>query len=123
MRTGALNILIPNPRDMKGTVKELAKYRINIFPGVTTLFNGLANQPDFAKLDFSGLAITNGGGMAVQEAGAKKWLAITRCPIVESYGLRRKAGRVTRQPPHSGAFTRTLRLPPPQPQIQRLVRH
>ena len=55
MRTGALNILIPNPRDMKGTVKELAKYRINIFPGVNTLFNGLANQPDFAKLDFSGL--------------------------------------------------------------------
>jgi Acyl-CoA synthetases (AMP-forming)/AMP-acid ligases II len=70
MRTGALNILIPNPRDMKGTVKELAKYRINIFPGVNTLFNGLANQPDFAKLDFSGLAITNGGGMAVQEAVA-----------------------------------------------------
>ena len=59
MRTGALNILIPNPRDMEGTVKELAKYRINIFPGVNTLFNGLVNRADFAKLDFSGLAISN----------------------------------------------------------------
>jgi long-chain acyl-CoA synthetase len=62
MRTGALNVLIPNPRDMKGTIAELAKYKINIFPGVNTLFNGLANQPDFAKLDFSGLVISNGGG-------------------------------------------------------------
>ena len=93
MRTGALNILIPNPRDMKGTVKELAKYRINIFPGVNTLFNGLANQPDFAKLDFSGLAITNGGGMAVQEAVARKWLAITGCPIVRRLRPQRDVGR------------------------------
>lgn len=84
MRTGALNILIPNPRDMKGTIKELAKHHVNIFPAVNTLFNGLANQPDFAKLDFSGLLISNGGGMAVQEAVAKKWLAITGCPIVEA---------------------------------------
>ena len=98
MRTGALNILIPNPRDMKGTIAELAKYHINIFPGVNTLFNGLANQPDFAKLDFSGLVISNGGGMAVQEAVAKKWLAITGCPIVEGYGLSETSAGVTCNP-------------------------
>src|SRR5262249_12147118 len=77
MRTGALNILIPDPRDLKGTVKELAKYHINIFPGVNTLFGALAEREDFTKLDFSGLVISNGGGMAVQEAVAKRWLAVT----------------------------------------------
>jgi long-chain acyl-CoA synthetase len=118
MRTGALNILIPNPRDMKGTVKELAKYRINIFPGVNTLFNGLANQPDFAKLDFSGLAITNGGGMAVQEAVAKKWLAITGCPVVEGYGLSETSAGVTCNPTDSEAYTGTIGLPLPSVEIK-----
>ena len=120
MRTGALNILIPNPRDMKGTVKELAKYRINIFPGVNTLFNGLANQPDFAKLDFSGLAITNGGGMAVQEAVAKKWLAITGCPIVEGYGLSETSAGVTCNPTDSEAYTGSIGLPLPNVEIKLL---
>ncbi len=120
MRTGALNILIPNPRDMKGTVKELAKYRINIFPGVNTLFNGLANQPDFAKLDFSGLAITNGGGMAVQEAVARKWLAITGCPIVEGYGLSETSAGVTCNPTDSEAYTGTIGLPLPNVEIKLL---
>ncbi len=118
MRTGALNILIPNPRDMKGTVKELAKYRINIFPGVNTLFNGLANQPDFAKLDFSGLAITNGGGMAVQEAVAKKWLAITGCPICEGYGLSETSAGVTCNPTDSEVYTGTIGLPLPNVEIK-----
>jgi long-chain acyl-CoA synthetase len=123
MRTGALNILIPNPRDMKGTVKELAKYRVNIFPGVNTLFNGLANQPDFAKLDFSGLAITNGGGMAVQEAVAKKWLAITGCPIVEGYGLSETSAGVTCNPTDSEAYTGTIGLPLPNVEIKLLDDH
>ena len=123
MRTGALNILIPNPRDMKGTVKELAKYRINIFPGVNTLFNGLANQPDFAKLDFSGLAITNGGGMAVQEAVAKKWLAITGCPIVEGYGLSETSAGVTCNPTDSEAYTGSIGLPLPNVEIKLLDDH
>jgi long-chain acyl-CoA synthetase len=117
MRTGALNILIPNPRDMAGTIKELAKYRINIFPGVNTLFNGLANQPEFAKLDFSGLAISNGGGMAVQEAVAKKWLAITGCPIVEGYGLSETSAGVTCNPTDSEAYTGTIGLPLPNVEI------
>jgi len=118
MRTGALNILIPNPRDMKGTIAELAKYKINIFPGVNTLFNGLANQPDFAKLDFSGLAITNGGGMAVQEAVAKKWLAITGCPIVEGYGLSETSAGVTCNPTDSETYTGTIGLPLPNVEIK-----
>ncbi|HYR65535.1 MAG TPA: long-chain-fatty-acid--CoA ligase [Reyranella sp.] len=118
MRTGALNILIPNPRDMKGTVKELAKYRINIFPGVNTLFNGLLNQPDFAKLDFSGLAISNGGGMAVQEAVAKRWLAVTGCPIVEGYGLSETSAGVTCNPTDSEIYTGTIGLPLPNVEIK-----
>ena len=118
MRTGALNILIPNPRDMKGTIAELAKYRINIFPGVNTLFNGLANQPDFAKLDFSQLAISNGGGMAVQEAVAKKWLAITGCPIVEGYGLSETSAGVTCNPTNSEEYTGTIGLPLPNVEIK-----
>src|SRR5262249_4864109 len=120
MRTGAFNILIPNPRDMKGTIKELAKYRINIFPGVNTLFNGLANQPDFAKLDFSELVISNGGGMAVQEAVAKKWLAITGCPIVEGYGLSETSAGVTCNPTDSEAYTGTIGLPLPNVEIRLL---
>ena len=118
MRTGALNILIPNPRDMKGTIKELAKYRVNIFPAVNTLFNGLANQPDFARLDFSGLLISNGGGMAVQEAVAKKWLAITGCPIVEGYGLSETSAGVTCNPTDSAVYTGTIGLPLPNVEIR-----
>ena len=118
MRTGALNILIPNPRDMEGTVKELAKNRINIFPGVNTLFNGLVNRADFAKLDFSGLAISNGGGMAVQEAVAKKWLAVTGCPIVEGYGLSETSAGVTCNPTDSEVYTGTIGLPLPNVEIQ-----
>src|SRR5215211_5730943 len=118
MRTGALNILIPNPRDMKGTIAELAKYHINIFPGVNTLFNGLANQPDFAKLDFSGLVISNGGGMAVQETVARKWLAVTGCPIVEGYGLSETSAGVTCNPTDSEAYTGSIGLPLPNVEIK-----
>jgi long-chain acyl-CoA synthetase len=118
MRTGALNILIPDPRDLKSTVKALAKYRINIFPGVNTLFNALAHRPDFANLDFSGLAITNGGGMAVQEIVAKNWLAITGCPIVEGYGLSETSAGVTCNPTDSAAYTGTIGLPLPNVEIR-----
>ncbi len=118
MRTGALNILIPDPRDMKGTIRELAKYHINIFPGVNTLFSGLAHQPEFAKLDFSGLAITNGGGMAVQEVVAKNWLAITGCPIVEGYGLSETSAGVTCNPTDSEEYTGSIGLPMPNVEVR-----
>ena len=118
LRTGALNILIPDPRDLASAVKTLAKHRINIFPGVNTLFNALASREDFARLDFSGLAITNGGGMAVQEAVAKKWLAVTGCPIVEGYGLSETSAGVTCNPTDSEAYTGTIGLPMPNVEIE-----
>jgi long-chain acyl-CoA synthetase len=123
MRSGALNILIPDPRDMKGTVRALAKHRINIFPGVNTLFNGLADQPDFARLDFSELVISNGGGMAVQEAVARKWLAITGCPICEGYGLSETSAGVTCNPTDSEVYTGTIGLPLPNVEIKILGEH
>ena len=118
LRTGALNILIPNPRDLPGTIKDLAKYRINVFPAVNTLFNGLANKPEFAKLDFSELVISNGGGTAVQESVAKKWLAITGCPICEGYGLSETSAGVTCNPTDSEVYTGTIGLPLPNVEIR-----
>jgi long-chain acyl-CoA synthetase len=113
MRLGGMNVLIPNPRDMPGMIAELAKYRINVFPAVNTLFNALANQPEFAKLDFSQLAISNGGGSAVQEAVAKKWLAITGCPIAEGYGLSETSSGVTCNRTDTDAYTGTIGVPLP----------
>jgi long-chain acyl-CoA synthetase len=86
-RMGSMNILIPNPRDLPAVIKTLSAYKINQFPAVNTLFNALANHPDFTKLDFSGLKVSMGGGMAVQQATAEKWMKLTGCPIVEGYGL------------------------------------
>src|SRR5947199_7596313 len=87
VRAGGCNLLIPNPRDIAGFVKELAKYQVNNFPAVNTLYNGLMHHPDFKKLDFSKLKISNGGGMAVQRPVAEQWKAITGCSIAEGYGL------------------------------------
>jgi len=118
MRLGGLCVLIPNPRDIPGLVKEMSKYRFNTFPAVNTLFNALVNNPEFAKLDFSGLAVSNGGGMAVQEAVAKKWFAITGCPIVEGYGLSETCSGVTCNRADSDKFTGTIGLPMPGVEIQ-----
>jgi long-chain acyl-CoA synthetase len=120
MRTGAMNVLIPNPRDLPGMVKELAKYRINMFPGVNTLFNALAHNAEFAKLDFSGLVVSNGGGSAVQEAVAKRWLAVTGCPIIEGYGLSETSAAVTCNPSDSEAYSGTIGLPMPNVEIRLL---
>jgi long-chain acyl-CoA synthetase len=86
-RLGMLNLLIPNPRDIPGLVRNLGAHKVNMFPAVNTLFNALANDAEFARLDFSELVVSNGGGMAVQRATAEKWLKITGCPVVEGYGL------------------------------------
>lgn len=118
MRAGGMNILIPNPRDIAGTIKELSKYKFHVFPAVNTLFNALANNPEFAKLDFSELCVSNGGGMAVQEAVAKKWLAITGCPIVEGYGLSETSSGVTCNPTDSDIYTGTIGLPLPNVQVR-----
>jgi long-chain acyl-CoA synthetase len=85
--TGSNNILIANPRDIPALVKDLGKYRINIFPGLNTLFNALMNNAEFQKLDFSSLILVFGGGMSVQRPVAERWLAMTGSPITEGYGL------------------------------------
>jgi long-chain acyl-CoA synthetase len=84
---GGKNVLIPNPRDMKGFVKTLSQHKFSVITGVNTLFNGLLAQPTFARLDFSALKVTFGGGMAVQKTVAEHWLAVTGTPIFEAYGL------------------------------------
>lgn len=111
MRAGGLNILIANPRDLPGMIKDLKPYRIHLFPAVNTLFNGLVNNAEFATLDFSELVVSNGGGTAVQEAVAKKWLAVTGCPIVEGYGLSETCSGVTCNRTDSDRFTGTIGLP------------
>jgi long-chain acyl-CoA synthetase len=116
-RWGALNILIPNPRDMPGFVRELGKYRINFFPGVNTLFNGLLNQPGLDKIDFSGLRITLGGGMAVQQVVNDRWLKLTGCPILEGYGLSETSPTATLCPPNLTTFTGTIGLPVPSTDV------
>ena len=84
---GARNILIPNPRDLKGFIKELKKYKFSVFTGVNTLFNGLLNHPDFDSIDFSSLKVCIGGGMAVQKKVAEEWHKRTGCKLLEGYGL------------------------------------
>ena len=84
---GAENILITNPRDMPGFVKELKKHKFTALTGVNTLFNGLLHNEDFKDVDFSSLKLTLGGGMAVQKAVAQKWKEVTGCPLIEAYGL------------------------------------
>ncbi|WP_370399148.1 long-chain-fatty-acid--CoA ligase [Sulfitobacter sp. JB4-11] len=118
MRSGGVNVLIPNPRDMDGTIKEISKYKFHVFPGVNTLFNGLANHPEFAKLDFDQLRIANGGGTAVQEAVAKKWLDITGCPICEGYGLSETCSGITCNPTDTDAYSGTIGLPMPNVDIK-----
>ncbi|NEX61110.1 long-chain fatty acid--CoA ligase [Noviherbaspirillum galbum] len=116
-RWGAMNILIPNPRDIPGFIKELQKYKFNLLPAVNTLYNGLLNNPDFAKLDFSGLKICNGGGMAVQQAVADKWLKVTGCPIVEGYGLSETAPSATINPATAHEFSGMIGLPIPSTEV------
>jgi long-chain acyl-CoA synthetase len=113
MRTGGKNILIPNPRDLPAVLKELAKHKINSFPAVNTLFNGLANHPDFNTLDWSQLKVSLGGGMAVTSAVAKLWLEKTGCPIVEGYGLSETSPSASCNPTNSKAFSGTIGVPIP----------
>jgi len=113
MRAGGTNLLIPNPRDMPGFVKELMKHQVNFFPGVNTLYNGLLNTPGFDKVDFSKLKVSNGGGMATQKAVAEKWLKVTGCSLAEGYGLSETSPALTCNPADSDKFSGTIGLPVP----------
>ncbi|MGE0286908.1 MAG: long-chain fatty acid--CoA ligase [Bradyrhizobium sp.] len=113
VRSGGTNLLIPNPRDMPGFVKELTKYQVSFFPAVNTLYNGLLNTPGFDKLDFSKLKISNGGGMATQKAVAEKWLATTGCTLAEGYGLSETSPTLTCNRADIEQFSGTIGLPVP----------
>jgi long-chain acyl-CoA synthetase len=117
MRAGALNILIPNPRDIPGFIKELGKYQVTMLPAVNTLYNALVNHPDFAKLDFSHLKTANGGGMAVQQAVNDKWRQITGKSIIEGYGLSETSPVATCNRSDETGFTGSIGLPVPSTDI------
>ena len=116
-RWGAMNILIPNPRDIPGFVKELAKYRFDILPAVNTLFNALLNNPEFARLDFSSLKSSLGGGMAVQQAVNEKWLKLTGCPILEAYGLSETSPGAISNPADATAYSGSIGIPLPSTEV------
>ncbi|QPF85569.1 long-chain fatty acid--CoA ligase [Bradyrhizobium genosp. L] len=113
MRCGGTNLLIPNPRDMAGFIKELSKYQVSFFPAVNTLYNGLLNTPGFDKLDFSKLKIANGGGMATQKPVAEKWLKVTGTALSEGYGLSETSPTLTCNPATITEFSGTIGLPVP----------
>jgi long-chain acyl-CoA synthetase len=117
MRAGGVNLLIPNPRDMAGFIKELMKYQVNSLPAVNTLYNGLLHHPDFKKIDFSKLKISNGGGMAVQRPVAEQWEKLTGCKIAEGYGLSETSPTLTCNSPTMTDFTGTIGLPVPSTYI------
>jgi long-chain acyl-CoA synthetase len=117
MRIGGKCVLIPNPRDSPGFVKELAKHKFHVFPAVNTLFNALLNNDDFKKLDFSRLILSAGGGMAVQQAVAERWLKVTGCPIAEGYGLSETSPVATANRTDTDKFTGTIGLPVPSTEI------
>ncbi len=113
MRCGGKLILIPNPRDLTAVLKELAKHKIHTFPAVNTLFNGLANHPDFNKVDWRSLVVSAGGGTAVQSSVAKLWFEKTGCPICEGYGLSETSPVATSNPVTATEYSGAIGIPMP----------
>jgi long-chain acyl-CoA synthetase len=111
MSLGGENILIPNPRDIPGFVKELTKYKFTAITGVNTLFNALLNNAEFAKVDFSSLRLVLGGGMAVQEAVAKRWKEVTKVALIEAYGLTETSPAATINPLDLKDYSGAIGLP------------
>jgi long-chain acyl-CoA synthetase len=111
MKLGGCNVLITNPRDIPGLVKELSQHRFTMMTGVNTLFNALLNNADFAKLDFSPLKVTLGGGMAVQKPVADRWKQVTGCTLVEAYGLSETSPAATINPLDIKEYNGTIGLP------------
>lgn len=113
MSQGCETVLIPNPRDMDGFIKELKSRHWNVITGVNTLFNGLLHHPEFASIDFSGLKLALGGGMAVQRAVAEKWKAVTGKTLIEAYGLTETSPGATANPLNLVEFNGCIGLPFP----------
>ena len=116
MKIGASNLLIVNPRDIPGLIKEMSKAPVSAFTGVNTLFNALLNNPDFAKLDFAP-APDAGGGMAVQRSVADRWRAVTGRSLAQAYGLTETSPAVTINPLDVKEFTGSIGLPVPSTDI------
>lgn len=117
LKIGAHNLLITNPRDMPGFIKELSKKKFTVFTGVNTLFNGLLNQEGFRALDFSSLKVSVGGGMAVQKATAEKWKALTGVPLAEGYGLTETSPVATCNPIDGTERLGTIGIPLPNTEV------
>ncbi len=117
IRTGGLGVLIPNPRDIQGMIKQLQGFPINTFPAVNTLYNAMLNHPDFDKLDFSKLMVANAGGMALQEAVAKRWYERTHVPVIEGYGLSETSPSACCNPVTATEFSGTIGLPIPSTEM------
>ena len=113
MDLGGKNVLIPNPRDIPGFVKDIAKEKLHIFPGLNTLFNALLNNEDFQKLDFKPMLLTLGGGMAVQSGVAERWQKVTGCAIHEGYGLSETSPVASANRFDLPVYTGTIGLPFP----------
>jgi len=111
LRLGARNLLIANPRDIPGFVKELHKHSFTVITGVNTLFNALLNNSGFAKLDFSNLVITLGGGMAVQKPVADRWKSVTGKALLQAYGLTETSPAATINPLYATDFNGSIGLP------------
>ncbi|HZE61757.1 MAG TPA: long-chain-fatty-acid--CoA ligase [Burkholderiales bacterium] len=118
MTVGGENILITNPRDIPGFVKELAKHKFTMISGVNTLFNALLNHPDFAKLDFSALKFALGGGMAVQKVVADRWRQVTGTTLIEGYGLTETAPAATANPLDLAEYSGAIGVPMPSTDIE-----
>ncbi len=117
MLKGQLIVLIPNPRDMPGLIKEIGEYQPAFFPAVNTLFNALAHNPEFQKLDFSKLKLSMGGGMAVLPATATLWQKITGTPILEGYGLSETSPIATANPVNISEYSGTIGVPLPSTDV------
>ena len=117
MKVGGCNVLITNPRDIPGFIKELSNHPYNLITGVNTLFNALMNHPDFTKLDFSKLMVSVGGGMAVQKAVADKWKQLTGSTLLEGYGLTETSPCATMNPLNLTEYSGSIGLPMPSTTI------
>ncbi len=110
-KLGGLNVLITDPRDISRLVADMSKFKFTVITGVNTLFLALLNNEAFAKLDFSSMKISLGGGMSVQRPVAEKWQATTGKPLLEAYGLTETSPCVTINPPNLKAYNGTVGLP------------
>ncbi len=117
LKLGARNILVTNPRDITGFVKEISRYRFTVITGVNTLFNALLNNPAFSAIDFSALRVALGGGMAVQRAVADRWKKVTGVALIEAYGLTETSPAVCINPPDQQEFSGAIGLPVPSTDI------